>query len=149
MVDGYRGANAAATDRLRELVVRLSGADLDRPLGEGWTVKAALLHMAFWDRFAGAALDRWSHSGFTPSGEGGGASITVAGLPDWLAAPEEYARSAAIAAAHAMDQIAASLSDALCAAIEVAGESWSLNRNVHRNGHIEQIVQVLTASEPM
>ncbi len=142
MVDGYRGANAAATDRLRELVVRLSGADLDRPLGEGWTVKAALLHMAFWDRFAGAALDRWAHSGFTPSGEGGGASITVAGLPDWPAAPE-------IAAAHATDQIAASLSDALCAAIEVAGESWSLNRNVHRNGHIEQIVQVLTASEPM
>jgi hypothetical protein len=146
-VEDYRTRNEAATTRLRELVQRLTDADLDRPLGGGWTVKAALLHMAFWDRFAGAALVRWARSGFTPSDEGDGSFINTAGLPDWLAAPSEYARAAVVAAAAATDHIAASLADPLCDAIEAGGEAWALNRHVHRTEHIEQIERALAGVE--
>lgn len=143
VANDYRHRNGAATDSLRRLLQRLTDADLDRPLGEGWTVKAALLRMAFWDRFAGAALQRWQHGGFTPSGEGDGAFINEAGLPGWLAVSPEHARAAVITAAEATDRAAGSVSDSLCAAIEAGGEIWALNRQLHRAEHIEQIERAL------
>ncbi len=147
-MEDYCAANAAATDRLRELVQRLTDADLDRPLGGGWTVKATLAHLAYWDRFAGAALQQWQRSGCTPSGEGDGAFINRAGLADWLAVPSQYVRSSVIEAAQATDRAAALISDSLHAAIEAGGEAWALNRHLQRSEHMEQIERALTAAAP-
>ena len=143
MAENYLARNDAATGRLRELVQRLTDADLDRPLGEGWTVNAALAHLAFWDRFAGAVLNHWTTGGFVPSGEGDGSFINTAGLPDWLAAPAEYVRDAVITAAAATDRAAAAIPASLLPMIESGGELWALNRHVHRTEHIEQIEQAL------
>jgi hypothetical protein len=40
----YVADNAAARERLRALVARLSDADLARPVGGGWSVALALAH---------------------------------------------------------------------------------------------------------
>ena len=58
--------NQAASARLVELAARLTEEDLGRDLGGGWTVQAALAHLAFWDRYAVAVLDGWVANGFQP-----------------------------------------------------------------------------------
>ncbi len=145
MTEDYRTRNDASLARLGELVQNCTDSDLDRPLGEGWTVKASLMHLAFWDRYAAAALQQWQLSGYARSGEDD-AFINVAALNDWLAAAPEYARSEPIAAAEATNQAADALDDPLIAAIEAGGETWVFNRYIHRNEHIEQIEQELAAS---
>ena len=49
--------------RLRQLIARLSDADLVRPVSGGWTVAAALAHMAFWDGRVLVSLERWEREG--------------------------------------------------------------------------------------
>jgi hypothetical protein len=41
--------NARDRERLRNLVARTTDEELSLPLGEGWTIAAALAHLAFWD----------------------------------------------------------------------------------------------------
>ena len=137
--------NEALLARLVALVDSLSDADLGMQLDDGWRITAALAHLAFWDRFAGAVLNHWATGGFAPSGEGDGAFINSAGLPDWLAAPAEYVRDAVITAAEATDRAAATIPASLFPTIEAAGETWAPHRHVHRNEHIEQIANALRA----
>src|SRR3972149_9971939 len=59
--------NRAETERIRDLAGRLSLEELRLPLGEGWTVGAALAHLAFWDRRALVLLTRWKDRGPSPS----------------------------------------------------------------------------------
>lgn len=134
----YRLHNDAALARLRALAARLTPEDLDRPLGDGWTVKAALMHLGFWDRLAAAFVRQWQREGFIPSGDDA-ACINVAGLNDWLAASSEYALHEVLRTAEAANSAAASIDDALRAAIIEGGEGWVCERHVHRNEHIDQI----------
>lgn len=134
--------NAAARTRLDALVGRLTAADLDEPLGGGWTVKAALGHLAFWDRYAAAAVEQWRANGYTWSG-GDDPYINAAGLSDWLAATPEHALREVLRAAEVADSAAARIDDALWAAIIAGSESWACERGVHRLEHIEQIEQAL------
>ncbi len=55
--------NTLERERLRALVARLTDEDLSLPLGEGWTVAAALAHLAFWDQRALVLLRRWECTG--------------------------------------------------------------------------------------
>ena len=57
MESSHLSRNQAALQRLAELAARLTEEDLARSLGGGWTIKAALAHLAFWDRYASALLD--------------------------------------------------------------------------------------------
>lgn len=45
----YTDRNTAERERLRELVRRLSDADLARKVNETWSIAAVLGHLAFWD----------------------------------------------------------------------------------------------------
>ena len=60
--------NAASLGRLQELVVGLTEDDLNRSLGDRWTVKVALVHLAFWDGRQRETLQR--HLADAPLGEG-------------------------------------------------------------------------------
>ncbi len=142
----YRSRNAAARARLAALVTGLSEAGLDRPLGGGWTVKAALAHLAFWDRFAAATIERWQHEGFAPTGDDDGALINAAALDGWLALPPAYVLRAILTAAEQADRAAASIDARLLAEIVAAGEMWAIERGVHRSEHIEQIERALSAT---
>lgn len=135
----YCERNAASFARLRELVERLIPTDLERALGDGWTVKAALMHMAFWDRYAAIFVDRWQRWGFQRTKDDDAEPINRAGLPEWLVAPPDHEFSAAIAAAEHANEVAASASDELRIAIDAGGEAWACQRFLHWDEHIAPI----------
>jgi len=138
----YRARNDAARTRLATLIARLSPQDLDHPLGDGWTVKAALLHLAFWDRYAAAVAQQWQRTGIVATGVED-AYINLAALDDWLAATPEYALREVVRAAALADRTAAAVGDALHADLDAHGETWVCERSVHRAEHLEQIERLL------
>jgi Mycothiol maleylpyruvate isomerase N-terminal domain len=142
MSPGLGDRNAGATERLSALLARLEPADLDRSLGEGWTVKVALGHLAFWDRFAAAALRRWMQAGYSPSGEDS-PFINVALEADLIALPSAHVLERVMEAAKAVDETVALTSENLRAGIVAAGEDWALERGRHRLEHVEQIEAAL------
>jgi Mycothiol maleylpyruvate isomerase N-terminal domain len=138
----YASRNDATRQRLAEAVDRLSAVDLDRSLGDGWTVKAALAHLAFWDRLALGLLDRWQRDGFaavTTDPE----AINTAALTDWLALSHEQVRKQVVAGAEALDQRIAGLNPELVEAIKAGGSERTLDRSRHRNEHLDQIGRAL------
>lgn len=134
--------NAAQTQRLTELVTKLSDADLMRDLGEGWTVAIALAHAAFWDRRAVRVFERWTREG-TPYRDQDDDILNTALLDEWKALPPRAAADLAVAAAQAIDATVASLRDDIANAVTVEGNDFLLKRSNHRREHIEQIEAAL------
>lgn len=56
-------ANKREFHRLERLVNRLTDEELDRPMGDGWTVAVTLAHLAFWDHRSLVLLKRWRSTG--------------------------------------------------------------------------------------
>lgn len=139
---GYVQRNDASRERLRALLDRLSDDDLRRRVGE-WTVAMTLAHLAFWDRFGelrwietvasgrelpvavgqpltdlinDTTLDLWSRS------------LDAAGI-----------RRFVLEAAEAFDAHVAALPDHLVEAVQAADQPRTLDRSIHRNGHLEPI----------
>jgi hypothetical protein len=146
----YREHNDAATAQLRGLAETLTLTDLDRPLGGGWTVKAALAHMAFWDRLAASLLEEWQQAGAGPAliyGED--LHLNRVCLRDWLALPAEHVLREVVEAATLVDQCAARVGETLQASILAAGEGWACLRYRHRHEHLAQMGQTVPdISEP-
>ena len=78
--------NRASTNRIRDLVARLSDAQLHQRVGEHWTVAIALAHIAFWDRRVMLVLDRTEQDGKLFKGEID-VLVNDASLPMWAAIP--------------------------------------------------------------
>lgn len=142
MDTGYVERNRAASQRLAALVGRLSEQDLQTPFGDGWTVKAALAHLAFWDRYSARLLDEWSASGFQPVA-GSADHVNAAAIADWLVLPGEHVRREVGAAAEAIDRRIEALSPELAEAIAAGGRARTLDRSRHRTEHLDQIVAAL------
>jgi hypothetical protein len=138
------GRSQAETRRLAELVGRLTEDDLGKSLGGGWTVKAALAHLAHWDRFAAAVLEGWSADGFQPVASSPD-HVNSASLPDWLTLPSQYVLSSVVAAAKAADDAVQAVTPELASAIEAGGRARTLDRSVHRKDHLDQIEAALGA----
>ena len=145
MDTGYVERNQAASRRLSELVDRLTEHDLQASLGDGWTVKAALAHLAFWDRYAAGLMDGWSASGYqtVPASAD---HVNAAAIDDWLALPDEYVRRAVVEAAAALDRRIEAITPELAEAIAAGGRARSLDRSRHRTEHLDQIVAALRGS---
>lgn len=138
------GRNSAATAQLRAFVGGLSPADADRPVGGGWTIKAALGHLTFWDRFAALLLEEWRQTGVQPNlDHGEDAYLNRICLPDWLALPYAHTALSVIDAATVVDSRAAKVTPTLREAIIAAGETWALQRFRHRLEHLAQMTQAL------
>src|SRR5215207_3685668 len=86
MDTGYVERNQAASRRIAELVARLTERDLQASIGEGWTVKGALAHLAFWDRYSAGLLDGWAANGFQAVTNNPD-PVNAAAVGDWLALP--------------------------------------------------------------
>jgi hypothetical protein len=143
MGTAYIGRNRDAARRLAELVAQLSTTDLLTTLDGGWTVKAALAHLAFWDRYAAAVLDSWAAAGFQPVASSPD-HVNAAALPGWLELQEEYVRRDVVAAAEAVDQRVAALSPELAQAIADGGRARMLDRSRHRQEHVDQILTAIS-----
>ncbi|MHB8576914.1 MAG: hypothetical protein ACYDCQ_16495 [Dehalococcoidia bacterium] len=143
MSEGFVERNSASLSQLRSLLKRLTREDLDGDLGGGWTVKSALMHLAFWDRFAGVLVEDWSRSGFKRD-EHDADHLNLAAMHGWLAAAPELVAAEVIAAAETANSGAAAVAAALRATIVAGGEGWVLERSAHRAEHIAQIETVLS-----
>jgi hypothetical protein len=140
----YVADNAAARERLRTLVARLSDADLALPVGGGWSVALALAHLAFWDTSRLALLRRWLRAGVEPAqsdSESVNAAVEVLGA----AIPPRRAAELALAAAEAIDRELESVEPGMAARIEEIGHESVIRRSIHRNEHIDQIERALEA----
>jgi hypothetical protein len=140
----YVAENEAALRRLRSLVERLGDAELARPLPDGWTVAAALAHVAFWDQRVLSLLDRWER-GETPRPMDPADVdwINEAGKPLCLGLSPRTAARLAVAIGDAVDRRLARLTDAQLAANDAAGAPIFLLRSRHRSVHLDEIERAL------
>jgi len=138
--------NRAERTRLASLVGRLSDADLERPLGGGWTVAVALAHLAFWDRRGLLLLEQWERGQAPLPGEPDSYGVEVlngALLAEWRALAPRVAARLAVEAAEATDRKVETLGAGVVDAIIAGGESWRLRRSLHRREHLDQIDRAL------
>jgi hypothetical protein len=138
--EDFIAENAASFASLRALVDRLSDEDLNRPLGDGWTVAAALAHLAFWDQRAvtlSAHPERLPAVSRLSSEEIDSINEAVHAL--CLAIPPRAAAYLSLASAEAADRAMAALSPESIEGVKAAGMPFNLSRALHRRDHIEQI----------
>ena len=111
----YLAGNAKSLDDLRVLLQRLSDADLQADLGEGWTVSAMLGHLAFYDFRIAALAAQWRQSGAVTPSPLDADILNVALLPVWLAVPPRRAVELALEAAEGANAVVAGLDAATLA----------------------------------
>ncbi len=138
----YLAENEAALADLRALLARLSNEDLNISLGEGWTIAAMLVHLAFWDQRQLAVLEKWRKEGVKPVITESDI-VNAALLPLALALPPQTAAQLALQAAEAINQAVAQVTPEMAAQIEAIDHSHVLWRVRHRRDHINQITQTL------
>src|SRR5437667_12740598 len=103
---GFVDENSKARARLKDLVARLSDADLGRPMPAGWTVAGVLGHVAFWDQRIVVLLETWERKkAMSPGLNAEDVDwINDAGKPFLLALPPRQGADVALAIAAAVDR---------------------------------------------
>jgi uncharacterized damage-inducible protein DinB len=144
----YVAENRIARERLQTFVEKLTDTDMGRPLGDGWTVSAALGHLAFWDQRWAEKFQEWERTGVVSiplatwhTGEGPAVDVNAvndAMLAWWRSREFAEVRSDVVAAAEAMDRLAETLSDPVLEQI-LALRPRTVLRAVHRQEHLAQI----------
>jgi len=135
--------NAKERERLRALVSRLTDDELRLPLGDGWTIAAALAHLAFWDQRSLVLTRNWKRTGVLNVDDANLDVTNDALLPLCLAMAPRAAADLAIASAEAIDHEIEEAPAEFIAAMEKAGLRWRLYRSVHRETHLGQIEEFL------
>jgi hypothetical protein len=139
-------SNNLTRDRLRDVVAKMNDADLARDLGDGWTVAAALAHLAFYDFRAVALFNRWRRGGAVEPSPLDADAMNDALLPLALNVSPRAAARLALEAAEAADAAVAELEldPDLLEKIDAAGDLYlRLDRGHHRKEHVRQIEQAL------
>ena len=147
----FMARNAASLAQLRDLLGRLSAADLARQVADGeWTVGQALGHLAFWDRFLAG---RWRSAPAGGTGEQPGylphelADLLNDSLqPTWEAfavGAGQACLAEALAAAEDVDRIIAGLPDSTPIDAILVERPALLDRSMHRLEHMAQIERAL------
>ena len=151
----YLERNQASRERLRDVVGRLTRADLARPIDpsdqSSWTIGQALGHLAFWDRFVAS---RWRAAG--AAGPGHRPIYVPDEVEDLISSGLEPLLSAfvdgsgaglmgeALAAADAVDGLIANLSDETLLRAVLAERPRMLDRSAHRAAHLDAIERALS-----
>ena len=134
--------NAQERERLRSLVGRLTDEELSLTMENGWTIAAALAHLAFWDQRSLILMRKWKTSGVALSP----IDMDVTNdslLPLWLALDPRAAANLAVSSAEAIDREIEKSSPEFIAAIENLGERFRLYRSDHRKQHLDHIEELL------
>ena len=140
--------NHKARERLRSVVEKLTDEDGRQPLGDGWTVSAALSHLAFWDQRWAEKFREWERTGAIRiplptwhAGEGPAVDVDAvndAMIPWWRAREFQEVREDVVTAAEAVDCAVEALSDQVLEQI-LELRPRTVFRGVHRQEHIAQI----------
>ncbi|MFC2014611.1 hypothetical protein ACFLUP_01305 [Chloroflexota bacterium] len=145
----YIAENDAERIRLTVLASRLSDADIERTIRQGWTVGVAFVHLAFWDRLWLAKFDEFERDGNLNGANSprdtrfDADTLNDAMLPWWQNIAPIQVKYEVIAAAEAVDRKAASLPDAFIDMI-LAGRPRTIIRAVHRREHLKEIERTLS-----
>ena len=133
----YVEMNRTSTNRIRALAARLTDMEMQRPVGEHWTVAIAFAHLAFWDRRVLYILDKTERDGKLLASE---VDIVVndLSLPLWAAIPPREAARIAIESAEALDRRLEGFPPALLEAIYSQNKRWVV-RAWHRNEHLDEV----------
>jgi hypothetical protein len=137
--------NRASTNRLRDLVARLSEADMQRSVGEHWTVGIALAHLAFWDGRVMYVLDMTERDGklFVPRIDAAVNEVNDISLPLWAAIPPLEAARVALETATSLDQRLEDFPPELLAEVYEHNRRWVV-RALHRNEHLDEVEAALS-----
>ena len=135
--------NAKERKRLRALVARLTDDELSLPMGDGWTIAAALAHMAFWDQRS-LVLTRSYRQTKVVHIEDADTDVTNDSLlPLCLAMAPRAAANLAVSSAEAIDRELEEAPSEFIDAMEKAGVRFRLYRSEHRKLHLDRIEEVL------
>ena len=137
----YIERNQTQTARLRALTA-CTDAQLAQPLGEHWTVGAALAHLGYWDLRGIGALEAWRRYDLPLVFWRGPEGVNDARLPLWRAMVPREALAQTIRIAETIDALVASLSDTEIAVV-AAQRHRVLERALHRNDHLTEIERAL------
>lgn len=143
----YNVENKRELERLRKLVNELTDEELNLVIyKEGWTVAAALAHVAFWDKWRTVLMRKWTQNKQIPLGtldleEYNTFNDSI--LPFLLEIPPRKAAELSVIAAETVDRELETASPALIQAIEASGYARGLDRSVHRKMHLDEIDALL------
>jgi hypothetical protein len=144
----YVKDNARSRKRLAKLVKNLTDEELQLVIyKEGWTIAAALAHIAFWDERRRVMLKVWKRKKVaTPRRIG--VIVNDVLIPFLLAIPPRKAAELAVLTAEALDKEIEELSPEMLKAIKALKDPLILNRAIHRKMHLDEIEAVLKNKRP-
>jgi len=130
-------ANRESTFRMKELIQRLSDAQMTSVLFNGWTVSVTLAHLAFWDQRVSHVIDMAKKEGRVIRTE---LDIQLNDIiePFLRAIPPAEAAKLALSSANTLDQQLEGCSPEMIDQLEKESPRW-VNRSLHRNSHLDDI----------
>ena len=134
---------ARERERLVRLVNRITDEELVFPRWEGWTIAAALAHLAFWDHRALVLMKKWKIYAVASSPIDDDVTNDSI-LPLCSAISPRIAARLAVTAAGAIDLELENAGEDLIRNIWQLGERFRLYRSDHRRLHLDQIESLLT-----
>ena len=138
----FAESNRTQTERLRRLARSLTPEQMKTRLPNGWTVSAALAHLAFWDRHRIILMRTWA-AGVEATGAYDGNVFNDAVAPMWELIPAEHAAEFAVKTADEVDALLLELSDEVVQTALARPDAPNLNRGIHREGHLDVIEKAL------
>jgi len=133
--------NEASLHELRSRVESLKDDDFRRRLANGWTVAAALCHLAFWDRVMLGRIERWERDGVEPvvldARSTDPLNDAVHMMSGAVSGPE--AARMVLEAAEKIDAKVASLSPEMIEKFAAKGLDRMLHRHLHRRDHLRRL----------
>jgi hypothetical protein len=135
----YMVENTLSRERLDKLVKGIKDEELTLSLyTEGWTIAAALAHLAFWDQRRLLLVRKWKQNGITPS------PIDEDLINDtlvtfFLALAPRKAAGLSLSIAQELDRELEVLPAGLVEEINKLGDRHALNRGIHRKMHLDDI----------
>ncbi len=129
--------NRASTQRIRALAERLTDEELQRPVGEHWTVAITLAHLAFWDRRALYVLDMTQREGKLAV-PGIDICVNDIALPLMAAIPPRDAARLAVETAEVVDRRLEGYPVALLEELYTHNKRLVV-RALHRGEHLDEV----------
>jgi hypothetical protein len=143
MTNEYIKRNRASRDHLAEVIARMGKGSLELP--GGWTAAGLLAHLAFWDGFGAARLEKFVRD--REPMELGSDTLTefinAAGMAQWRATLPAVAGDLASGAAAAIDRLIEGLPADVLDEIRAMKRPRLLDRSLHRKEHLDEIERAI------
>ena len=142
MSSKFTEENSTSLQRLEEASLSLSDEDLALETPYGWTVGALFAHMAWWEQRVTVLLRRWKESGVDEVPVDS-EMINEALKPLCHALDPRRAIQLCLDSARETNAEVAATSASLIEEIDASPNFFRINRSLHRDGHLSDIMALL------